>query len=95
MQNGYALLESSGAVAACRIWLEAWTDVLRLLDNAGIEFIQEFDERFRGTQSLLNWIQDVESEFWNAGLDERQLLSARIAICEAPTRRFPSQTTAG
>lgn len=90
MQAGYELLKSSGAVAACRIWLEAWNDVLRLMDKAGIESIEEFDERCRGTQSLFNWIQDLESELWNAGLDDRQFLSARIALCEEGLRRFPS-----
>jgi tetratricopeptide (TPR) repeat protein len=90
MQNGYELLKSSGAVAACRTWLEAWNDVLRLLDKAGIQSTEEFDERFRGTQSLFNWIQDLESELWNAGLDDRQFLSARIAMCEEAMRRFPS-----
>jgi tetratricopeptide (TPR) repeat protein len=90
MQNGYELQKSSGAVATCRIWLEAWNDVLRLLDKAGIQSIEEFDERFRGTHSLFNWIQDLESELWNAGLDDRQFLSARIAMCEEAMRRFPS-----
>jgi tetratricopeptide (TPR) repeat protein len=90
MQAGYELLESSGAVAACRIWLEAWNDVLRILDKAGIESIEEFDERFRGTQSLFNWIQDLESELWNAGLEDRQFLSARITLCEEGLRRFRS-----
>ncbi len=90
MQVGYELLKSSGAVAACRIWLEAWNDVLRVMDKAGIESIEEFDERCRGTQSLFNWIQDLESELWNAGLDDRQFLSARIALCEEGLRRFPS-----
>ena len=90
MQAGYELLKTSGAVAACRIWLEAWNDVLRLLDKAGLESIEEFDERFRGTQSLFNWIQDLEDELWNAGLDDRQFLSARIALCEEGLRRFPS-----
>jgi tetratricopeptide (TPR) repeat protein len=45
---------------------------------------------FRGTQSLFNWIQDLESELWNAGLEDRQFLTARIAICEEGLRRFPS-----
>ena len=48
MQAGYDLRES-GAVAACRIWLEAWSDVLRILDKAGMQSIQEFDERFGGS----------------------------------------------
>ena len=90
MQAGYELLKSSGAVAASRIWLEAWNDVLRLLDKAGIESIEEFDERFRGTQSLFNWIQDLEAELWNAGLKDRQFLTARIQVCEEGLRRFRS-----
>jgi tetratricopeptide (TPR) repeat protein len=90
MQAGYELLKSSGAVAACRFWLEAWDAVLHLLDKAGIQSIYEFDERFRGTQSLFNWTQDLETELWNAGLEDRQFLSARIALCEEGLRRFPS-----
>jgi len=90
MQAGYERLESSGAVEACRIWLEAWNDVVRLLDKAGIESIEEFDERFRGTQSLFNWIQDLEAELWNASLKDRQFLTARIVVCEEGLRRFPS-----
>jgi hypothetical protein len=90
IQAGYELLESSGAVAACRVWLRAWKDVFRLLDKAGIESIEEFDERFRGTQSLFNWIQDLEGELWNAGLDDRQFLSGRMVLCEQGLRRFPS-----
>ena len=89
MQAGYQALASDGATAACHIWLEAWNDVLRLFDKGGMRSIQEFDERFSGTQSLFNWIQDLEDALWNAGLDERQFLTARIAVCEEGLRRFP------
>lgn len=88
MQAGYELLASEGATAACRIWLDAWREVLRLLDKGGMQSIREFDERFGGTQSLFNWIQDLESELWNAGLEDRQYLTARIAMCEEGLRRF-------
>ncbi len=90
MQSGYELLASRDVAAACRIWLEACNDVVRLLDKAGVKSIADFDERFGGTQSLFNWIQDLESELWNAGLKERQFLRARIALCEEGLRRFPS-----
>ena len=90
MQTGYELLASRDVVATCRVWLKAWNDVMRLLDKAGIESIADFDERFGGTQSLFNWIQDLESELWNAGLDDRQFLSARISLCEEGLRRLPS-----
>jgi tetratricopeptide (TPR) repeat protein len=90
MQAGYDLLASSGSVAACRIWLEAWSDVLHILDKAGMQSIQEFDDRFRGTESLFNWIQDLEDELWNAGLEDRQFHTARIALCEEALQRFRS-----
>ena len=60
IQAGYEVMASGGAVAACRIWLDAWADVLRILDKAGFESINDFDNEFRGTQSLFNWIQDLE-----------------------------------
>src|ERR1039457_449615 len=88
MQAGYEPLKSSGAVAGCRVWLEAWNDVLHLLDKAGIKSIEEFDDRFRGSESLFNWIQDLEDELWNAGLDDRQFLTARVAVCEEGLQRF-------
>jgi tetratricopeptide (TPR) repeat protein len=75
-------------VPVCRVWLEAWSDVLHILDKAGMQSIQEFDERFGGSQSLFNWIQDLEGELWNAGLEDRQFLTARIALCEEGLRRF-------
>jgi tetratricopeptide (TPR) repeat protein len=88
MQAGYDAMGSVGVVAACRIWLDAWADVLRILDKAGLQSISDFDKRFRGTQSLFNWIQDLEGELWNAGLEDKQFLAARIALCEEGLKRF-------
>ena len=68
IEAGYDLQGS----AACRIWLEAWKDVLGLLDKGGLTSIRAFDERFRGSQSLFNWMQDLEDALWNAGLEDRQ-----------------------
>ncbi len=78
-----------GACAA--IWLDAWSDVLRLCDAAGIRSIEEFDDRFPMTQSLYNWSQDFEMALWNAGLQDRELLLARIEVCEEALRRFPRE----
>jgi hypothetical protein len=80
MQAGYELMKSRQVTAACRVWLEAWDDVLRLFDKAGVRTISEFDARFLGSQSLFNWIQELEMELWNAGLKDRQFLARRIAL---------------
>jgi tetratricopeptide (TPR) repeat protein len=91
MQAGYDLQGPEGAPAGCRIWLEAWKDVLGLLDKGSLSSIHAFDQRFRGSQSLFNWIQDLEDALWNAGLEDRQFLTARIAVCEEGLRRFPAE----
>lgn len=88
IQAGYEVRKSAGAPAVCRVWLEAWAHVLRLADKGGARSIREFDERFRGTQSLFNWIQDLQDELWNAGLDERRFLFARVGVCEEALNRL-------
>jgi tetratricopeptide (TPR) repeat protein len=90
MQDGYERLAADDVQAACRIWLGAWRDVLALLDQTGIPSVEQFDACFRGTQSLLNWIQDLETELWNAGLEAPDFLTARIAVCEEGLRRLPA-----
>jgi hypothetical protein len=87
IQLGYEL-RSSEATVASRIWLEAWDDVLGIFAKSGIQSIREFDRPFVGTQSLFNWIQDLEDELWRAGRWDREFLNARIAVCKEALRRF-------
>jgi tetratricopeptide (TPR) repeat protein len=85
IQAGYREHSESAGAAT---WLDAWADVLRLCDAAGARSIEGFDDRFPMTQSLYNWSQDLEEALWNAGLDDREKLLARIAVCEEALRRF-------
>jgi len=66
VQAGYAAAERSETSRCAAIWLDAWSDVLRLCDAAGIGSVEEFDDRFPMTQSLYNWSQDLEDALWNA-----------------------------
>ena len=91
VQEGYAEDEQNNVSACARIWLDAWSDVLRLCDATGIASIEEFDDRFPMTQCLYNWSQDFEAALWNAGLDDRGMLLARIDFCEEALRRFPHE----
>jgi hypothetical protein len=74
VQAGYAAAERSETSRCAAIWLDAWSDVLRLCDATGIGSVGEFDDRFPMTQSLYNWSQDLEDALWNAGLDDREML---------------------
>jgi hypothetical protein len=91
VQEGYAQDEQNNVSACVRVWLDAWSDVLRLCDATGIASIEEFDDRFPMTQCLYNWSQDLEMALWNAGLDDREMLLAGIGFCEEALRRFPRE----
>jgi hypothetical protein len=90
IHNGYREREHDQNACAA-VWLDAWSDVLRLCNATGIRSIEEFDDRFPMTQSLYNWSQDLEDALWNAGLDDRDMLRARIGVCEEALRRFPNE----
>jgi tetratricopeptide (TPR) repeat protein len=91
IQAGYDALERREAVSAAAIWLDAWSDVVRLCDLTGIDSIRKFDNRFSMYQSLFNWSGDLEDALWNVGRDDLELLRARIAVCEEALRRFPDE----
>jgi tetratricopeptide (TPR) repeat protein len=91
IQAGYDALERREAVSAVAIWLDAWSDVLRLCDLTGVDSIREFDGRFSMYQSLFNWSQDLEDALWNGGREDPRLLRARIAVCGEALRRFSNQ----
>lgn len=88
MLAGYDLIEARDGVGACRVWLEAWAEVLALLDRAGITSLEELDRQFSGGEFVLSWIHALDQELWNAGLDDPQFFRARIALCEESLRRF-------
>jgi hypothetical protein len=88
MQGGYAALAEQDSCKACRLWLEAWHAILDLMARSGTDTLDKFDARFGGTQSVFNWVQDLETELHNAGLDEPQFFRERIAFCETMLARF-------
>jgi tetratricopeptide (TPR) repeat protein len=91
IQAGYDALERREATTAAAIWLDAWSDVVRLCDLTGIDSIREFDDHFSMYQSLFNWSGDLEDALWNAGREDPELLRARVAVCEEALRRFADE----
>ena len=91
MQAGYVQDAQHDTHAAAVTWLDAWADVLRLCDAAGIGSVGEFDDRFALTQSLYNWSQDLEMALENAGRDDSGMRQALIEFCEESFRRFPRE----
>ncbi len=91
IQEGYAAGQRNDLVASGRIWLGAWSDVLRMCDAAGARSIREFDDRFPMTQSLFNWCQDLEMALQNGGEHDPELRTARLEMAAERLRRFPGE----
>jgi hypothetical protein len=91
VQAGYEADQRNDFVASGRIWLDAWSDVLRLCDAAGAGSIREFDDRFPMTQSLFNWCQDLEMALQNGGEHDPELRTARLEMAAEWLRRFPHE----
>jgi len=64
-REGY-WLQKRDLAAACDCWLGVWRDFLTLLERSGVRSIAEFDEEFRGTQFVANWVQDLDIALSNA-----------------------------
>ena len=54
MQAGYELQKQPDLAGACRLWLGTWKSILDIIEQRRIRSIDEFDDRFAGTQSLFN-----------------------------------------
>jgi hypothetical protein len=91
MQSGYEMRDAGDAIGACRVWLAAWKDVLQIIDKTSIQTIDEFDELFKGTEPVFNWIQDLEDELWSAGFEDPSFLVERVAVCAEGLRRFEAE----
>jgi tetratricopeptide (TPR) repeat protein len=89
MQNGYDEQENDHMEETCEMWLKAWKWILKIMDKKNLKTIDDFDEKFRGTQSVWNWVQDVEMELWNAGLRNSKFLKARIEFTGDYLKTFP------
>jgi hypothetical protein len=91
VQAGYEADQRNDFVASSRIWLDAWSDVLRLCDAVGGRSMREFDDRFPMTQSLFNWCQDLELALQNGGEHDPELRAARLGMAAEWLRRFPRE----
>jgi len=88
MQAGYARLTGDGP-GACEQWLAAWEDFRLMFDAGNFKSLVEFDEAFRGSEFVANWVGDLEAELGNAALGDAKWHGRRIQFCEEFLRQFP------
>jgi hypothetical protein len=81
IQLGYEHIMKDEAVKACDAWLSAWEEIKLILDVEKIEDLQALQKKYEWSDFLSNYIQDVEMELHNAGLENEEYIHKRIKYC--------------
>lgn len=82
IKAGYEFLMKGNTVHACDAWLDAWGGIKEAMAEAHIKNIGELEIKYKWTQFLTNYIQDLEAELHNAGLSDKKYFQKRITYCE-------------
>jgi len=82
IQKGYELILERNVTAGCDSWLSAWEGIKQLMSENKLCFLTELQDKFRWSDFLLNFVQDMESELHNAGLSNKEYYHKRIKYCE-------------
>ena len=89
MQEGYTLIyDQRQATAGCDRWLEAW-ELVKQMAAPDMRATDDFDLAYPLTQSVSNWISDVEMELGNAGLGDARYHEYRIRFAHEYLAQFP------
>ena len=91
MQEGYEKLSKNNCAGACKVWLGLWKSILNIMNSTRMKSLNDFNKKFRETQSVYNWVQDLEMELWNAGIQDERFIRDRILFCEGFITRFPHE----
>lgn len=81
IQDGYELILEKKQLEGCDKWLEAWEEIKVLIAETGSRDVYELDRKFEWTQFISNYVQDMEAELHNAGIDDRSYRQKRIDYC--------------
>ena len=78
---GYRLAASNQIVSACDAWLDAWEDIKAVMAEEHIIDLPELQDKYKWTDFVSNYVQDIEELLHNAGLEDTRYISGRIRYC--------------
>lgn len=81
IQLGYRHISNNEPVKACDAWLGAWEEIKELLNEGQIANLELLQQEYKWSEFLSNYIQDLETELHNAGLENEEYLIKRINYC--------------
>ena len=82
IQDGYGIMLGGDYPSGCDKWLEAWGDIKELFNSGEANDVSELDDRYKWRQFPSNYVQDLEAELYNAGIENEAYHHKRIVFCQ-------------
>jgi len=82
IQRGYTQIIENKTIAGCDEWLAAWEDIKLLMSQTGAKDVYELNDKFKWEDYPSNYVQELESELQNAGIDDPKYHKKRISYCK-------------
>jgi len=80
--EGLALNQENDMVGCCDKWLEAWGLIKELFAEGAAQDIDDLDGKYKWKQFPSNYVQYLEMELHNAGIDDGAYHQKRIEYCK-------------
>jgi hypothetical protein len=80
--EGWDFNSSGDAVRACDKWLEAWEITKELFTEGIAEDVFDLNDKYKWTHFPSNYVQYLEMELHNAGIDDKTYFQKRIVFCQ-------------
>jgi len=81
IMEGYEFLSKNETAKACDIWLDAWEGLKVLMSEGGMESVHDINNKYSWSDFPSNYVQELEAELHNAGLEDPEYYQKRIGYC--------------
>jgi tetratricopeptide (TPR) repeat protein len=82
LQQGMEYIqEKRESIKGCDIWLEAWEDIKELFAEGFAENVRDLDKKHKWSLWVTNYVQFLEMELGNAGIENPVYHTKRIEYC--------------
>jgi len=92
IEEGYRLISNNDYLGGCDRWLAAWELIKKLLTEGIAKDILDLNSKYRWKQYPSNYVQDVEAELRNAGIEDSVYHEKRITFCKELLEWYREET---
>jgi len=91
--EGFELNQKNDTLGGCDKWLEAWDLIKELFSEGLAEDIQDLERLYKWKHHPLNYVQFLEMELHNAGVEDNTYHQKRVDYCRELLQRCGKDET--